>query len=45
MAYMGFSEMSMAINMPASSILLAWMLTPGVLMWRRRGLGVDAAAV
>jgi hypothetical protein len=45
MAYTGFSGMAMAINMPASSILLAWMLTLGVLMWRRRGLGADETAV
>lgn len=45
MAYTGFSGMAMAINMPASSILLAWMLTLGVLMWRRRGRGIDETAV
>jgi hypothetical protein len=35
MAYTGFSKLAMAINMPATSILLVWMLTLGVLMWRR----------
>ena len=35
MAYTGFSGVAMAINMPASSILLLWMLALGVLMWRR----------
>ncbi len=35
MAYTGFSGVAMAINMPASSILIAWMLALGVLMWRR----------
>jgi hypothetical protein len=35
MAYTGFSESTMAISMPASSILLVWMLTVGVFMWRR----------
>jgi hypothetical protein len=35
MAYTGFSGLAMAINMPASSILLVWMLALGVLMWRR----------
>jgi hypothetical protein len=35
MAYTGFSGLAMAINMPANSILLVWMLTLGVLMWRR----------
>lgn len=35
MAYTGFSGPAMAINMPASSLLLIWMLTLGVFMWRR----------
>jgi len=35
MAYTGFSGLAMAINMPASSILLVWMLALGVFMWRR----------
>jgi hypothetical protein len=43
-AYTGFSGLAMSINMPASSVLLAWMLTLGVLMWRRRRLGVDETA-
>jgi hypothetical protein len=34
-AYTGFSELAMAINMPASALLLVWMLMVGVLMWRR----------
>ena len=34
-AYTGFSRMAMAINMPASSVLLLWMLALGVCMWRR----------
>ncbi|HRB81353.1 MAG TPA: DUF4386 family protein [Nitrospira sp.] len=38
MAYTGFSGPAMAINMPASSILLGWMLSLGVLMWRRGGI-------
>ena len=38
MAYTGFSGLAMAINVPASSILLVWMLTLGVLMWRRGGI-------
>ena len=37
MAYTGFSGLAMAINMPASSLLLVWMLTVGVFMWRRGG--------
>lgn len=35
MAYTGFSGLTMAINMPASSVLLVWMLTVGVYMCRR----------
>jgi len=35
MAYAGFSELAMAISMPAGSLLLVWMLTVGVFMWRR----------
>ena len=34
-AYTGFSGLAMAINMPASFLLLLWMLIVGVLMWRR----------
>jgi hypothetical protein len=37
MAYTGFSGLAMAINMPASALLLVWMLTLGVFMWRRGG--------
>lgn len=35
MAYTGFSGLTMAISMPASFILLVWMLTVGVCMCRR----------
>jgi hypothetical protein len=35
MAYTGFSALAMTISMPANSLLLAWMLIVGVLMWRR----------
>ena len=45
MAYTGFSGLAMAINMPASSILLGWMLTLGVCMWRRGGVPPDETAV
>ncbi len=45
MAYTGFSGLAMAINMPASCILLAWMLALGVLMWRRGGVPPDETAV
>ena len=41
MAYSGFSGLSMAITMPASAILLVWMLTLGVLMWRQEGVSLD----
>jgi Domain of unknown function (DUF4386) len=34
MAYMGFSDMEMMINMPASGMVLAWVLAVGVAMWR-----------
>jgi hypothetical protein len=34
MAYTGFSGWAMAINMPASSLLLVWMIALGVFMWR-----------
>jgi len=37
MAYTGFSELAMLINMPASSLLLVWMLLLGGYMWRRGG--------
>ena len=36
-AYTGFSELSMAINMPANILLLIWMLVLGVFMWRQGG--------
>jgi hypothetical protein len=35
-AYTGFSALAMAINMPANFVLLVWMLTLGVSMWRSR---------
>ncbi len=34
MAYSGFSELAMLINMPANLLLLAWMLWLGVKLWR-----------
>jgi hypothetical protein len=34
-AHTGFSRQAMAINVPANSLLLVWMLIVGVLMWRR----------
>ena len=38
MAYTGFSGLAMAINMPASSILLIWMFILGMFMWHRGGV-------
>jgi hypothetical protein len=35
MAYTGFSELVMAINMPSSMLLLGWMVALGVYMWRK----------
>ena len=35
MAYTGFSDVAMAINMPANFLLLVWMCGVGVMMWRR----------
>jgi hypothetical protein len=36
MAYTGFSAITKAINMPASLLLLVWMFSIGVMMWRRK---------
>ena len=33
-AYTGFSELSMAINMPANILMLIWMLVLGGFMWK-----------
>jgi hypothetical protein len=38
MAYTGFSELAMAINMPSSSLLLCWMIVLGVYVWRKPAL-------
>ena len=35
MAYTGFSDLSMAINMPSSSLLILWMVAVGIHGWRR----------
>lgn len=45
MAYTGFSGLAMAIDMPASSLLLVWMLTLGVCMWRRGEVPPEEPAV
>lgn len=37
-AYTGFSGLATAINMPANSLLLVWMLMLGGCMWRRGGV-------
>lgn len=37
-AYTGFSGLSMAINMPANSLLLIWMLVLGGFMWHQGGV-------
>lgn len=34
MAYSGFSDSAMTLNLAASSLLLIWMLLVGVWMWR-----------
>ena len=34
-AYTGFSGLAMAISMPASLLILLWMIAAGVSMWRR----------
>ena len=45
MAYTGFSGLAMAINMPASSLLLVWMCILGGYMWRRGGVLPEGPAV
>jgi hypothetical protein len=35
MAFSGFSGLEMAINMPASLILVAWVMMLGFFLWRR----------
>jgi hypothetical protein len=40
-AYTGFSELAMDINMPANSVLLVWMLALGAYMWRPRAVGPE----
>lgn len=34
MAYAGFSDVAMGINLPASSLLLVWIIAVGAWMWR-----------
>jgi len=45
MAYTGFSELAMSINMPPSSLLLVWMLALGVLISRQGRSPSDETAV
>jgi hypothetical protein len=40
MAYTGFYNLAMAINMPASSVVLIWMIIVGIVMWRRSNIDV-----
>ena len=40
-AYTGFSGLAMKINMPASSVLLVWLIIVGVLMWRRAAVSAS----
>ena len=37
MAYTGFSELAMNVSMPASLVLMLWVITIGILMYRRAG--------
>jgi hypothetical protein len=43
MASSGFSDLEMTINMPAAFVLLVWIFTLGVLMWRRGRIASDGA--
>jgi hypothetical protein len=43
-AYTGFSALAQATNMTASCILLGWMITLGILMWRRSELTATESA-
>lgn len=40
MAYTGFSPLAMALNMPAAALVLVWMLTVGIFMWRSGGRAI-----
>ncbi len=43
MAYTGFSDLAMLINMPSSLLLLVWMVLVGIDVWRKpRSLSSDA---
>ena len=44
LAYTGFSELAMEINMPANFLLLLWMLVLGGFMWRDSGVRQEETA-
>jgi hypothetical protein len=44
-AYTGFSELAMDINMPANSVLLIWMLALGWYMWRLGATGPAPSSI
>ena len=39
-AYTGFSDTSMNVSMPASVVMLIWMIAIGILMWRHASVNV-----
>ena len=41
-AYTGFSGVAMAISMPASTLLLVWIVVVGVFLWRRGAVREEA---
>ncbi len=41
-AYTGFSGLAMNINMPASSVVLVWVIIVGLLMWRRGAVSASS---
>jgi len=44
-AYTGFSGLAMRINMPSSSLIFAWMIALGIIMWRQsESLGNSGSA-
>jgi hypothetical protein len=44
MAFSGFSELEMAINIPASLMLVIWVMVLGAFLWRRGGQRKDRYA-
>jgi len=44
-AHRGFSGLAMAVTMAAGSLLLVWMFTLGMFMWRRGGVPPGTTAV